>query len=799
MSAARPSAEASSSSASNPRICKKLVVKGHATSSGASYTLFLKLQLPASDRSQEHVLIVDPNVELQEATIHRLDASGAAPALSASAATAANSLGIPLSIDNHMDDSFVSFESPAKGKSARSFGLNGSSDLPSVVRLDNGRVVLRTKRDPNPQHTSTSYMVTLNLFTRPSTKPPFAPFSLRLAVSFCLNSFMRFTVDESISQDLNLTEIVVEVDPPILPFSSRRRSTRRSSAGSIRRVASVASLSDDEADITLLGSASANTSDSGQDDSAIVGPFHACDALVVRLASQDSGDLVIGPPRQVLSNALRAREATSSITYSPHASQNDQAPASSALSAQQIDFEALVELRSPFFSGLDREVLLYLLLDPECPAIQWQPTSVDASMGILSWSFGSANSPSTSPSGHPSSERKSFEISDLVVLPEPSQQAADDEDLLNEAPPKGINDADFDLSLDNVVDPVTKQRRLSMQTFPSNKTPSRPPSDPSDKSSSHNDLLCVAFNLLPLLQSEVPVVINISGKIILSEAAASLDPLKLPRGFFVPGALSHGYSRKPVIATTPQETTLDRRNMGRLQPAAQPIESLEASRETVRHSQQNTAPASPVQIGDAKTEEILRQALAIISAHNASLTDISQAGMAGSKELSHPRRAIHGEAHSPWRYSHLVWTLFLTAFVVMLFNANQSANRALSARVDELSRIFERNSLVGLQNMTSVLDPTLTSTSSAAQVVPTASNLEAQHSRGEVDLDDFIDGPPDDEQAFSDGKVVDLAPEQDNLLSDTADVATAYTHWLRDLLRMPFTILQQLFSIFQRN
>mgnify|MGYP002140345172 CR=1 FL=1 len=51
------------------RVCKKLVLKGQASSKGANYTVFLKIHLPSvGDRLEEELfLLADPDVELLEA------------------------------------------------------------------------------------------------------------------------------------------------------------------------------------------------------------------------------------------------------------------------------------------------------------------------------------------------------------------------------------------------------------------------------------------------------------------------------------------------------------------------------------------------------------------------------------------------------------------------------------------------------------------------------------------------------------------------------------------------------------
>ncbi len=100
--------------------------------------------------------------------------------------------------------------------------------------------------------------------------------------------------------------------------------------------------------------------------------------------------------------------------------------------------------------------------------------------------------------------------------------------------------------------------------------------------------------------------------------------------------------------------------------------------------------------GDAKVDEVLRQALAIISAHNATLNG------ANRQQVAEPiREQGHGWI---FRLSHLLWTLFLTAMMVMLFNAGQSANRDLSNKLEELARIIEASSRNQAQRFPPSLD-----------------------------------------------------------------------------------------------
>ncbi len=605
MSSAARDAAGSSSSPSKTRLCKKLVVKGHASSSGASYTLFLKVQVPTCDSQRSYELLADPAVHLQDAIVHRLDASGAAPALSTSAATAGSSLGIPLSIDHEMNDSFIEHVPKKGGRTSVSPRPNDSPDLPTIIRSDDGSIAIRTSSPSSPKskHATASqqdfdlFMITLHMKAAPLSKPPVAPFSVRLAVPVCLNNFMRFTVDESIDSDFSLQGMAVEVDPPILPIATARNPLRRrSSTASSRRAPSIDSFSDDEADVTLLASDSINDAEYEQDDTAIVGPFHACDAIVIRIAAQQSGDLIAsGPVLRALPNALRAMEVVSSTTYQPVTSK-DLMPAMDPGVAlhngtSRVTFDAKLQLREPYFPGLDREVQLYVQLEPAASILDWRPVAVDASRGILSWSFGRSASTSSSPSQLPQitaggarGPSQTFEIGDLVVLPEPSQQGTDDEDLLSVAPPKGLNDADLDYSLDNVAPPSTKHRRFSLQSSTSTKNlPSQPPSEPSESASAPTGMLAITFSLLPVLQSSEPLIVTIRGSLTLADPLAtplqSRDLNILPQGLFVPAATKHVY--EPPKLSRVETKQLQSHYSNQLQ------ESLDDSRETV---QQKSAP-----------------------------------------------------------------------------------------------------------------------------------------------------------------------------------------------------------------
>ncbi|CDS01804.1 uncharacterized protein SPSC_06473 [Sporisorium scitamineum] len=836
MSSSPPATRAGSSSFSTrTRICKKLVIKGHASSSGASYTLFSKIQVPTTETNETYLLFTDPHVELQDAIVHRLDTAGAAPALSTSAATAANSLGIPLSIDHEMNDSFIDHEPRQTAKSNAQTGpKSDTSNLPTVIQTDDGKVTLRTsfrssprsKRAVSLQQPSTSYMVTLHLFAKPLSKPPFAPFSVRLAVPVCLNNFMRFTVDESMDSDFGLQGMAVEVDPPILPVSSQRKPPRRRfSAASSHRAPSIASFSDDEADVTLLGSNSVDESDLEQDDTAIVGPFHACDALVVRIAAQQAGDLIDADhPLRILPNALRAKRALSSITYKPRVLQGSefsvqamQSSSSDTTTTTKLDFEASLDLFEPYFPGLDREVQLYVQLDPNVSILEWRSNTVDASRGIVSWCFGPVASSTPSPNQVPRSTAQgvlsgspTFEIGDLVVLPDPNQHSTEEENLLSVAPPKGINDADFDFSMDNAAAPSTKQRRFSLQSSVSAKNvPSVPPSEPSDSSSGSEHMLVVTFSLLPLLQSTEPVSLCIRGTLMLDDALAraaqSGDVANLPRGLFSPAAQNHAYETVRLAAIEPAQ--------GQSEAAPLHAESLDDSRETVQQVQQQEKTKLMLQglnaeaSGGKNVDDILRQALAIIAAHNESLSTSHR--NANALERHDPRLAREGrDGGINWilRASHLLWTLFLTALIFMLFNAGQTANRTLSAKLDELSRIVEASTKANSHTFYSAAQKPDPVPEVFEPIIPASPSLSDDEGPT-LPVDDVLGKAQGSPHAETLPEPNDAAKARSfwtesfsskNSQTGTREAQLSYfvSNWLQDMLRMPIVFIRSLLSIF---
>lgn len=815
----------------NTRICKKLVVKGHASSSGATYTLFLKIQLPATERGETHVLIEDSAAELQEAIVHLLDASGAAPTLSASAATAASALRIPLSIRHDLNESLIEYELRERGNAGSSSSSSEPSDLPTVARSDDGKITFRTtnRSSPRSKHksashpTSSSYMVTLHLYTKPLSTPPTAPFSVKLAVPVCLNNYLRFTVDESIDSDFGLHGMAVEVDPPILPIPSQRRPLRRrSSTASSRRPSSIVSHSDDEADLTLLGSDSGDEADPEHDNTAIVGPFHACKALILRMASQQAGDFVIcHHPLYLLPNALRAEQGQSWIRYQLFRKAGDDSSDNAALRAY---FEAKLKLDKPYFPGLDREVQLYIQLGSDLSILEWRPVKVDASRGILSWSFGSLASLSPLKSQQPNGavdtngDRVSgFEIGDLVVLPEPSQQAADEEDLLSVAPPKGIDNVNLDFSVDNGAAPSAKKRRFSLQSSSSTRhLPSTPPSEQSESALGNNNVLAITLNLLPVLQGSEPLSVSVLGTLMLtpalSKAIRSRDFSDLPRGLSAPAVAN--------LTKGPFDVALVDAKQDQWPDAAKPNESLVDSRETVQKSQQEGKTGlvlhgtSATNAGEA--EEILQKALAIIAAHNEILSKADRGASSLTKHTEHSKQGRQ-ESGSGWvlHVSHLLWTLFLTAMILMLFNAGQTAHRTLSAKLDELSRLLQVppradvQSFVGVVQHTrpepAVFEPASTAASASASAL--ASEPQRSEAFGVHELDDAEmltsastpSWPDHAAEPLSDGPhttaSLDTALQMRTLHTSLSSLAST---WIHDMLRIPLSIIHRLWSILVR-
>lgn len=616
--------------------------------------------------------------------------------------------------------------------------------------------------------------------------------------------------------------MAVEVDPPILPIPSQRRPLRRrSSTASSRRPSSIVSHSDDEADLTLLGSDSGDEADPEHDNTAIVGPFHACKALILRMASQQAGDFVIcHHPLYLLPNALRAEQGQSWIRYQLFRKAGDDSSDNAALRAY---FVAKLKLDKPYFPGLDREVQLYIQLGSDLSILEWRPVKVDASRGILSWSFGSLASLSPLKSQQPNGavdtngDRVSgFEIGDLVVLPEPSQQAADEEDLLSVAPPKGIDNINLDFSVDNGAAPSAKKRRFSLQSSSSTRhLPSTPPSEQSESALGNNNVLAITLNLLPVLQGSEPLSVSVLGTLMLtpalSKAIRSRDFSDLPRGLSAPAVAN--------LTKGPFDVALVDAKQDQWPDAAKPNESLVDSRETVQKSQQEGKTGlvlhgtSATNAGEA--EEILQKALAIIAAHNEILSKADR----GANSLTKQEHSKQGrqESGSGWvlHVSHLLWTLFLTAMILMLFNAGQTAHRTLSAKLDELSRLLQVppradvQSFVGVVQHTrpepAVFEPASTAASASASAL--ASEPQRSEAFGVHELDDAEmltsastpSWPDHAAEPLSDGPhttaSLDTALQMRTLHTSLSSLAST---WIHDMLRIPLSIIHRLWSILVR-
>uniref|UniRef100_V5GGZ9 Transmembrane protein n=2 Tax=Kalmanozyma brasiliensis (strain GHG001) TaxID=1365824 RepID=V5GGZ9_KALBG len=205
-------------------------------------------------------------------------------------------------------------------------------------------------------------------------------------------------------------------------------------------------------------------------------------------------------------------------------------------------------------------------------------------------------------------------------------------------------------------------------------------------------------------------------------------------------------------------------------------------------------------VSDAKTEEVLRQALAVIAAHNETLTNAGR--------LESPR-SEGGGGNWMLRTSHLLWTLFLTAMVFTLFNASQTANRALSAKLDELSRIVEASA--GVDHSRLFAANALGDFPSSASDTVAPAVVAPAFDGGESDsLEDRYYDTVDvssDTQLTTQAVEADTAssPGSNTLASDRTELQPIHnTHslshyvsdWLHDLLRMPVTIIRAFLSIF---
>lgn len=595
-SSAGRSSLGSASASGRSRVCKKLVLKGQASSQGASYVLYLKLDLTSTYPDEVVSLITESGVELQEAHVFRLDTAGSVPALSSTAVAAAKNLNIPLSLSNN---------------------AASQRNLPGVSVRDDGCIQLIASTE------ASLYMAALHVRVKLLSKPPYGPFVVRLPKPFCLNNYLRFTVDESIAGAQDMQQVAVEVDPPILsPRRSSGRSSRASEMGT-----------SDDGDMTILEPPS-DDSDSENDGATIQGPFRSCDAVVLRFASDQAGGYMLDDSNLVLPNALRADSATSIVAYTPVLETEDGAEHK----VNTVSFQATVELTRPYYAGLEHEVFLYLQLDSAGSSVNWLPTAVDASRGILSWTMGGV------PSSEVDEERPAIPLPgravDNLVWPDLSLgESVDDEDLLKVAPLSGLNHAGLDFSLDLGAPSTGQQSRFALSSpAVGNKVQSA-----NSRSLVTSNVLIVGFSLLPLVQSAEPVTISVTGHVDLGEECV-YPGLRMP-------SVQH-QSPSQVIVHDHLRTQPD-----------EPVEEKKPN-----------APIVPASTSAPVVEDILQQVLAAIQAREIE-----------PKPPSPPSRT-----DVVFRISHLLWTLLLTYMMVSLFTASQTANQALHVKIDHLSRLLEQ-------------------------------------------------------------------------------------------------------------
>ncbi len=145
--------------------------------------------------------------------------------------------------------------------------------------------------------------------------------------------------------------------------------------------------------------------------------------------------------------------------------------------------------------------------------------------------------------------------------------------------------------------------------------------------------------------------------------------------------------------------------------------------------------------------------------------------------------------------SHLLWTLFLTATIFMLFNAGQTANRALSAKLDELSA--SSRCRVGLTASTMFMPLT-----SPPRFFLQRSRVAGRGRRATA-AGDPAELADSDSYVKPSGSVASLEQGADDLPAGQAALQPTSEHdlshyafdWLRDLLRMPVDLVKAFFGI----
>ncbi|PWN51341.1 hypothetical protein IE53DRAFT_386294 [Violaceomyces palustris] len=492
-----------------PRICKKVVLKGSVTHYSASYTLYLKVELPDSPRAQTYPLLPDAGLRLKSSHVHPLDSHGAASALSGNAASAASYLGIPLSIDDNflptltperlaLQQEFAQKPDKQEGGSgdARRRSITPSRDfggqIPKVT-VANFQVSLVApplnsdayKPPPTPASTTATtsssssskpapasrgknlFIVVLNLEVGLSQRPPKAPNVVKLPIPYCLNNFLRFTIDETVSSEEE--GIAVEIHPTILPRNRARRS-KTSITAPDRTFTTDLLESDDEDDAITLGPTSDEESSDG-DGMSISGPFASCEAVTIRWASPTAGNFP--RPSAVggeIANALRADEIRTNLRYSVAGRalfEKHAALISPNSVLLQVDVDA--ELNGAFYPGLEQEAILRLELDSFGQKSQW--VSVQAAPNRLIKACGRPTVGNTDILDKEKVSPLPLDELKRRLSREPSPQndpigmngpPGDEDDLLLVEPPKGLQDSDLDFSLDEGI--VQRPRRHSISS-----------------------------------------------------------------------------------------------------------------------------------------------------------------------------------------------------------------------------------------------------------------------------------------------------------------------------------------------
>ncbi|EPQ27371.1 uncharacterized protein PFL1_04910 [Pseudozyma flocculosa PF-1] len=466
------------------RICKKLVLKGHASSSGASYTLYLKVEVPSSQKPHTYPLLPDHEVRLKDAAVHPLDAAGAAPALSESAAAAAAHLGIPLSVHHGVESPPLL---PTDGRSTptarRRSSIGGARRPPhdlfassasnAQVSVSNFHInfitpplttpLLSPPSETAPVTGSTpkrkrkdvcGFILILRMEVGLAASPPRSAYMVRLPKPYCLNNYLKFALDDSVN--LGTGNIAVEIDPLILP---RSRSQRRA----LNRPKQVEAEDDDDA-ITLGPNSDDSDADDDEDDdenTTVQGPFESCDAVVVRWAAPEAGDFVSSSqPSHRLASALRADRIDSRICYEACTADDGDHAA--------FRFEATADLTGLYFPGLDAEASMPIVLDLYGQEGTWDVSKVEAGAGLVSWAqqedvSGAKDEEDSADQADIPSNGGPDDASVALLRRSRSTDSLDDDDLLSVAPPSGLSDANIDFSFDSTAAPSRpKVRRRSI-------------------------------------------------------------------------------------------------------------------------------------------------------------------------------------------------------------------------------------------------------------------------------------------------------------------------------------------------